>query len=131
MHLQNPGVCSASDRHNSAGACLAWAVFDNIMGPGKTPPLSGLETYSQIVRHLAGKAYKGLHMCCPVRTSTSFGTEVTRVRAEGPDSKKCAKPQHYSMMRDVREELAWLYSALKENQSVEGRDQSSAPMHIQ
>ena len=42
--------------------CLAWAVFDNIMGPGKAPPLSGLETYNQIVGCLAGKAYKGLHM---------------------------------------------------------------------
>ena len=27
---------------------LAWAVFDNIMGPGETPPLSGFETYGQI-----------------------------------------------------------------------------------
>ena len=24
--------------------CLAWAVFDIIMGPGETPPLSGIET---------------------------------------------------------------------------------------
>ena len=29
--------------------CLAWAVFDNIMGPGEMPPLSGLETYNQII----------------------------------------------------------------------------------
>ena len=107
---------------------LAWAVFDN-MGPGKTPPLSGLETYSQIVGHLADKAYKGLHTRCPACTSASFGAEVTKVRAEGPDSKKCAKPQHYSMTWDIREEFAGSYSALKEKQSAEGRDQSSTPTH--
>ena len=46
---------------------LAWAVFDNIMGPGEAPPLSGFETYNQIVGRLARKAYKGLHTCCPAR----------------------------------------------------------------
>ena len=77
---------------------LAWAVFDNIMGLGKAPPLSGLETYSQIIERLAGEAYKGLHMRCPACTSTSFGAEVTRARPEGPDPKKVGKPQCYSMM---------------------------------
>ena len=28
---------------------LAWAVFDNILGPGGRPPLSGFETYNQII----------------------------------------------------------------------------------
>ena len=28
---------------------LAWAVFNNIMGPGETPPLFRLETYSQVL----------------------------------------------------------------------------------
>ena len=28
---------------------LAWALFDNIMGPGEAPPLSGFKTYNQIV----------------------------------------------------------------------------------
>ena len=94
--------------------CLAWAVFDNIMGPGEAPPLSRLETYSQIIGHLAGKAYKGLHTHCPACTSTSFGAEVTRARPEGPDPKKLGKPQHYSMTWDMRKEFAGLYSALKE-----------------
>ena len=77
---------------------LAWAVYDNIMGPGKTPPLSGLETYNQIIGCLSGKAYKGLHMCCPVHTSTSFGVEVAKSELEGPDSKKHTKPRSYTMM---------------------------------
>ena len=100
--------------------CLAWAVFDNIMGLGEAPPLSGLETYSQIVGCLAGKAYKGLHMHCPVHTSASFSAEVTRARPEGPDPKKPGKPQHYSMMWDVRKEFAGSYSALKEKQDWAG-----------
>ena len=37
---------------------LAWAVFDNIMGPGEAPPLSGFETYNQIVGCLASKHKK-------------------------------------------------------------------------
>ena len=51
---------------------LAWAVFDNIMGPGERPPLSGFETYNQIIRCLTGKAYKGLHMHCPARNICFF-----------------------------------------------------------
>ena len=58
---------------------LAWAVFDNIMGPGEAPPLCGFETYDQIIRRLASKAYKGVHMHCPACTSASFGTEVKTV----------------------------------------------------
>ena len=107
---------------------LAWVVFDNIMGPGEMPPLSRLETYNQIIRCLSGKIYKGLHTRCPVRTSTSFDAEVAKARLGDPDGKKRTKPQHYTMMQDVREEYAGSYSALREKQSFVGRDQSSAPM---
>ena len=48
---------------------LAWAVFDNVMGPGETPPLCGFETYDKIIRRLASKAYKGVHTHCPAWTS--------------------------------------------------------------
>ena len=72
--------------------CLAWAVFDNIMGPGEAPPLSGFETYNQIIGRLASKAYKGVHTHCPACTSTSFGAEVTTSRMGGPDSKKHTRP---------------------------------------
>ena len=85
--------------------CLACVVFDN-MELGEAPPLSRLETYSQIIGCLVGKAYKGLHMCCPACTSTSFGTEVTRARQEGPDPKKLAKYQRYSY-RDMQLDF-WL-----------------------
>ena len=42
--------------------CLVWAVFDNVMGLGKMPQLSGSETYGQILRCLVDKGCKGLHM---------------------------------------------------------------------
>ena len=109
---------------------LAWAVFDNIMGPGEAPPLSGFETYNQIIRRLASKAYKGVHMRCPAHTSTSFGTEVTTSRMGSPDSKKSTRPRRYTMTRDVREESVGLYSTFKEKQDIAGKDQLYAPMRL-
>ena len=108
--------------------CLAWAVFDNIMGQGEAPPLCGFNTYDQIVRCLASKAYKGVHMHCPVHTSTSFGTEVTTLTVVNPESRKSTRPPHYTMTQDVREEFRGLYSAYKEKQDIAERDQSYAPM---
>ena len=108
---------------------LAWAVFDNIMGPGEAPPLSSFETYNQIVGRLARKAYKGVHTCCPARTSASFGMEGTTSNMEGPEAKKSTRPRRYTMTRDVREEFAGSYSTFKEKQDIAGKDQSYAPMH--
>ena len=104
---------------------LVWAIFDNIMGPGKIPPLSGLETYSQILRCLIGKVYRGLNMRCPTCTSTSFDAEVTtiRLRPGGLEPKKPGKPDHYSMIWDVRKEFAGSYSAFKDKQESTGEDQ--------
>ena len=92
---------------------LAWAVFDNVMGPGETPPLCGFETYDQIIRHLASKAYKGVHMHCPARTSASFGAGETTEIVENPESKKDTRPPRYTMTRDVRQEFRGSYSAYK------------------
>ena len=106
-------------------------MFDNIIGPGEVPPLSGSETYSKIVEHLAGRAYKGLHTLCPVRTSASFGAEATtRTRTGGPDLKEHGKPQHYSMTRDIRKEFAGSYSALKVKQERAGEVGSSAQVQL-
>ena len=99
------------------------------MGPGEEPPLSGLETYNQIVRHLASTAYKGLHTHYPVCTSASFGMEITKARLEGPDPKNLAKSQHHPMTRKVRKEFGGSYFVLKEKQDDVGSYQSSAPMH--
>ena len=108
--------------------CLAWAVFDNIMGLGEAPPLCGFETYDQIVRCLASKAYKGVHMRCPAHTSASFGAEVTTSTVVNPESRQSTRPPHYTMTRDVREEFRGSYLAYKEKQYIAERDQSYAPM---
>ena len=107
--------------------CLAWAVFDNIMGPGKRPPLSGFETYNQIIWRLMGKAYKGLYTHCPARTSASFDVEVVKPRLRNPDSRRNDKPQRYTMTRDVRKEFSGSYSTMKEGQDVAGKYQSFRP----
>ena len=108
---------------------LAWAVFDNIMGLGEAPPLCGFEMYDQIIRCLASKAYKGVHMRCPARTSTSFGAEATTATVENPESKKSTRPPRYTMTQDVREEFRGSYSAYKEKQDITERNQSYAPTH--
>ena len=46
---------------------LVWVVFDNIMGPGEAPPLSGLEMYAEIIECLAGKAYR-----CNIMSSCGY-----------------------------------------------------------
>ena len=109
---------------------LAWAVFDNIMGPGEAPPLCGFETYDQIIRCLASKEYKGVHMHCPAHTSASFGAEVTTSTVVNPESKKSTRPPRYTMTRDVREEFKGSYSAYKEKQDSAERDQSYAPRRL-
>ena len=67
-------------------------------------------------------------MRCPACISTSFGVEVAKPGIGNPDSKRRTKPQHYTLMWDVREEFAGSYSSLKERQDIVGRDQLSAPM---
>ena len=108
---------------------LAWAVFDNVMGPGEAPPLCGFETYDQIVRCLASKAYKGVHTRCPAWTSASFGTEGTTGIVENPESEKNTRPPRYTMTRDVRQEFRGSYSAYKEKQDIAERNQSYASSH--
>ena len=106
---------------------LAWAVFDNIMGPGEAPPLARFETYNQIVGHLASKAYKGVHTCCPVHTSMSFGMEGTVSKMENPEYKRSTKPRCYTMTWDVREEFVGSYSTFKERQDIAGKDHLCVP----
>ena len=88
-----------------------------MMGPGQMPPLSGSETYNEIVECLVSQAYKGQHMRCPAQTSASFGAGLmSRPRPEDSESKKLRRPQCYSIMWDVKGEFTGSYSALKEQQ---------------
>ena len=60
---------------------LVWSVYNGLLSPGPTPKLLGPESYNQVARHLATKIFRGLQVCCPVRTSAQFD-EPTPVRAQ-------------------------------------------------
>ena len=44
---------------------LAWVVYDNLLVPGKSPSLSGYESYGQVLQCLVDNVYRGLHIHCP------------------------------------------------------------------
>ena len=59
---------------------LAWAIYDNQLGPGKSPSLSGYESYGQVLQCLVDRAFRGLQVRCPgmylSRVQTSRKSEV-------------------------------------------------------
>ena len=85
-------------------------------GPGDAPDLTGFETYSQVLKRLVEKIYKGHQMHCPACTFTSFDTgKKVEVKSVVMVPEKTEKPMRYSMMRDVCEELCEdLYSMLRD-----------------
>ena len=63
-------------------------------------------------------------MRCPAHTSASFNTEEkVKVRSVVMVLEKPVKPQRYSMTRDVWEEFAGAYSAMKDTHKFAGGDQ--------
>ena len=60
-----------STKDTIALECLAWAMYDNQLGPGKSPSLSGMESYGQILWCLLIKHFEACrcavwhaHVCC-------------------------------------------------------------------
>ena len=51
---------------------LVWSVYDGLLSPGPTPKLTGPESYNQVTRHLASKAFRGLQVRCSARTLAQF-----------------------------------------------------------
>ena len=51
---------------------LVWSVYDGLLSLGPTPKLAGPNSYNQVTRHLAAKVFRGLQVCCLVRTSAQF-----------------------------------------------------------
>ena len=50
--------CTAhSTKDTIALECLAWAVYDNQLGLGRSPSLSSMESYGQVLQHLVDKAF--------------------------------------------------------------------------
>ena len=85
--------------------CLVWAMYDNQLGLGKSPILSGKESYGQILWCLIDKAFQGLHMCCPVHTPAMFKPVKEKVKSVVTVLQKPHWPERYSMMRDVKRNL--------------------------
>ena len=50
-------------------------MYDNQLGPGKSPSLSSFESYGQVLQCLVDKAFKGLKAHCPACTCAMFKTE--------------------------------------------------------
>ena len=105
--FQNLGACAVQAAGTIQLERLAWAVFDNIMGPvARRHYFLSWRCIMKSVECQAGKAYKGLHMCtAQLRTFASFGADATsRPRPGDSDLKKPGRPQCYSMTWDVRKE---------------------------
>ena len=60
---------------------LAWAVYDNLLGPGRLPSLSGYESYGQVLQCLLDKVFRGLQACCLAHTSTVFKCREERMKS--------------------------------------------------
>ena len=92
---------------------LAWAVYDNLLGPGKSPVLSGYERYGHVVQHLVDNVYRGLHSHCLACTSALFSTGA-RLKSVVTVPQKSPQAREFPMMRDIWEEFA------KEDQAIGG-----------
>ena len=84
---------------------LAWAIYNNQLGPWKSPSLSGFESYRQVLQYLVDKAFKGLQAHCLPPTSAMF-KPVEKVRSVVTVLLKAPWTEKYSMTRDMQEEFA-------------------------
>ena len=89
-----------STKDTTALECLVWAIYDNQLGPGKSPSLSGYESYRQVLQHLVDKMFKGLQACCLVHTSAIFKPEE-RMKSVVTVPWKSQWTEKFPMTRDV------------------------------
>ena len=94
--------------------CLAWAVYDNLLGPRKSLSLSGYESYGQVVQCLVDNAYRGLHSHCPVCTLSIIQLQEEDWSLWLLVPWKSPQAREFPMMRDIWEEFA------KEDQVTRG-----------
>ena len=95
-------VCSTKD--TIALECLAWAIYNNQLGPGKSPSLSSYENYGQVLQCLVDKVFRGLQVCCPACTSAMF-KPVERVKSVVTVPWKGPWAEKYPMTTDMQEEF--------------------------
>ena len=84
--------------------CLAQAIYDNQLGPGKSLSLSGFESYGHVLQCLVDRAFRGLQAHYLVHTSAMF-KPVERVKSVVTVPRKSPRAENYPMTRDVREEF--------------------------
>ena len=95
--------CTSMD--NTSLEHIAWAVYDNLLVPTKSPSLSGYESYGQVLQCLLDNAYRGIHMCCLACNSPLFKPEG-RLKSVVTVPWKSPQTMKFPMMRDIWEEFA-------------------------
>ena len=79
---------------------LVWAVYDNLLVPGRLPSLSGYESYGQVLQCLLEKAFRGLQAHYPACTSAVFKPEE-RMKSVVTVPWKSLWTEKFPMTRDV------------------------------
>ena len=79
---------------------LVWAVYDNILAPGRLLSLSGYESYSQVLQHLLDKMFRGLQVHCLACTSAIFRSKE-RMKSVVMVPWKLPQTEMFPMTRDV------------------------------
>ena len=94
-----------STKDTTALEHLAWAIYDNQLGPGKVPSLSGYETYGQVLHCLLDKAFRRLQAHCLAHTLAVFKPEE-RMKSVVTVPQKSQQTEKFPMTRDVQQEFA-------------------------
>ena len=87
-------------KYTVALECLAWAIYDNLLGPGRSPSLSGYESYGHVLQGLLDKVFRGLQARCSARTSAIFKPEE-RMKSVVMVPQKSLWTEKFPMTRDV------------------------------
>ena len=104
-HAGHPGVHHTGIKGYNVLECLTWAVYNNLLAPGQSPPLSGFKSHGQVVQCLVDKMFKGLHSQCPAHTSVVFKS-AGRLKSIVMVPRKSLQPKGFPMTWNMREEIA-------------------------
>ena len=109
--------------------CLAWVVFDNIMGLGKATTTFWIRNVQPDRRTSSGQSIQGIAYALPSTYIYLFWCRSNNCKARRPRTKETCKVS--ALFHDARceERVYRVDSTLKEKQESLGKDQSLAPMH--
>ena len=89
-----------STKDTTALECLAWVIYSNQLGPGKSLSLSGYESYGHVLQCLLVKAFRGLQAHCPAHTLAILKPEE-RIKSVVMEPWKLQWTEKFPMTRDV------------------------------